>query len=316
MNVIKLLYILYFAGVALAVWPLMEYLAISVRSRFAVHRNLSRLTDDRRLKRQSPAERHIQLLVEGAEAQSLFASPGHFLVFSMVCGCGAAGILSLAGASSMAMPCGIFAAAMPYCILNARLYNRRVERSREGDILVQEILNNYKIYGCNMKEAIEVTAATIEDAPGGRRLLLNLAKGFHTAVTREEVEDLLSVFRFSIDTTWGSVLASNIFFSYMYGVRVDTALEDLQACIAKSRQVVEHGKRENNEARLMLKYLAPVTFFLSAAGACRYFGFTPGKFIRYQLGTPLGLKWFLIIVMLYGAGILINVFFSREKMDI
>ncbi len=124
------------------------------------------------------------------------------------------------------------------------------------------------------------------------------------------------MFRYSLDTAWGNALAANILFACVYGIRVDAAMEDLLAGIVKSRQVVEHGKRENNEARMMLKYLAPVSFLLSVAAACRYFGFTLGRFLRYQLGTAAGLRWFLIMVMLYAAGILINTFFSREKMDI
>jgi hypothetical protein len=268
------------------------------------------------LRYQSPWQRKLKLLIEGAEAERFFAGPETFLLASGISGAGTALILSFGESLTMALCCGLFMAAMPGGVLLVRLHDRRVARSREGDILVQELLNNYKIYDYNMKEAIEVTAATIEDAPNGKRLLLHLAKGMQTAVSRGEMEKLLSRFRYSLDTAWGNVLATNIFFAHMYGIRVDTALEDLLEGITRSRQVVEHEKRENNEARLMLRYLAPISFLLSIAGACHYFGFTLGKFIRYQFGTPLGLKWFLIMTMLYMSGMLLNGFFSRDKMDI
>lgn len=124
------------------------------------------------------------------------------------------------------------------------------------------------------------------------------------------------MFRYSIDTSWGNVLTANIYFAHVFGIKVDAALEDLVRTMNKSRQVVEHGRRENNEARLILKYLAPVSFLLSVACACRFFGFTLGKYMQYQFETAGGLQSFLIMVMLYAAGLMINAFFSREKMDI
>ena len=141
-----------------------------------------------------------------------------------------------------------------------------------------------------MKEAIEVTAVSLEDAPNGKRLLLHLSKGLQTAVSKDEVERLLYGFRYALDTAWGNVLAANIFFAYMYGIHVDAALEDLLASMTRSREVVEYGKRENNEARMILWYLTPISYVLSIVAACRYFGFTLTKFIQYQWGTALGLR--------------------------
>ena len=316
MDAAVFIYALYFSGVILWQYGLLTALRGAVRNRLLIRRSLKQLTDSEDLKVRTPLGRQIQLLIEGAEAGRFFTSPEQLQAGSLVCGLGTAFVVAFLEEPAMALLCGAFAGAMPCCILLARLHARRVSRSREGDILVQEILNNYKIYDYNMKEAIEVTAATMEDAPEARRLVLQLAKGLQRAVTRREVEQVLSVFRYSLDTAWGNALAANILFACVYGIRVDAAMEDLLGGIVKSRQVVEHGKRENNEARMMLKYLAPVSFALSVAAACRYFDFTLGKFLRYQLGTALGLKWFLIMVMLYAAGVLINMFFSREKMDI
>lgn len=316
MHIVTFIYGLYIGGVLLWQHGLLTALWGAVRNRLLIRRSLKKLTDSEELKIRTPVGRQLMLLIEGAEAGRIFASPEQLQAGSLICGLGTFFVVAFLEDPAMALACGLFAGVMPCCILFARLHTRRVSRSREGDILIQEILNNYKIYDYNMKEAIEITAATMEDAPGARRLVLQLAKGLQRAVTRREVEQLLSVFRYSLDTAWGNALAANILFACVYGIRVDAAMEDLLAGIVKSRQVVEHGKRENNEARMMLQYLAPISFLLSAAAACRYFDFTLGKFLRYQLGTAVGLKWFLIMVMLYMASVLINVFFSREKMDI
>lgn len=312
----KLIYSLFLLGVAGWQYPLLYSFYMTFRSRFHIRRSLKKLTDGVLLKRRSPFGRHIAMVIDGAEAEKLFTSLENFYLFSFILGSGSGFFAYLAAGGPMALVCGLFAAAVPYGVLVARLHSRRVARSREGDILVQELLNNYKIHGFNMKEAVEVTSAELSKAPGAKRLLLQLAKGLQKAVTKEEVEYHLSAFRYAIDTAWGSALSTNIFFAHLYGIRVDGALEDLLTSMIRSRQVVEHGNRENNEARLILKYLAPVSFLLSVFGACRYFGFTLAKFLKYQFGTALGMQWFLIMVMLYLGSLLLSVFLSREKMDI
>ncbi len=311
----KLICILFLTGVCLWQYPILYSVCMTFRSRLYIRRNLKAVTDSG-MRTRSPLGRHISMVIEGAEAGRIFTCLENFYAFSLALGAGGAFAVYLAAGPATAAAGGIFLTAVPYGVLTARLYSRRVTRSREGDILVQELLNNYKINGFNIREAIEITAAELDKAPGAKRLLLQLAKGLQKAVTKNEVEYHLAAFRYGIDTAWGNALSTSIFFAYLYGIRVDHALEDLLSSMIRSRQVVEHGKRENNEARLILKYLAPVSFLLTVAGACRYFGFTPAKFISYQFGTALGMQWFLIMIMMYGASLLLNVFLSREKMDI
>lgn len=313
---VQLLYIVYFLGVALWQEPVLYRIEQIFRSRISIRRNLKQYTHRQDFIKAESLTGYIQRLIEGAEAEKWIPSPQIFYLLSVICGLSAALIVSFLGSASLSAVCGLFTGFFPFAILTARLYGRRVARSREGDILVQELLNNYKIHDYNMKEAIEITAFTIEEAPGAKRLLLQLGKGLQTAASRMEIENLLRSFRFSLDTSWGNVLSVNIFFACMYGIRVDGALTDLLSSITSSRSVIEHEKRENNEARMMLWYLVPVSYLLSVFAACRYFGFTPAKFAVYQWGTALGLRWFFVMAMLYTAGLFLYAFFSKEKMDI
>jgi hypothetical protein len=312
----KILYVLFLTGICIWQLPALHSLYMTFRSRVYIRRNLKKVTSENLFLKRSPLGQHLALVIEGAETEKFFTSLENFYLISLILGAGSGLAAYLATGPFMALLCGIFMGLLPYTILMARLYGRRVSRSKEGDVLLQELLNNYKIHDFNIKEAIEVTAAELDKAPESRKLLLQLAKGLQKSVTKEEVDQHLTAFRYGIDTAWGNALSTNIFFAYLYGVRVDNALEDLLASMIKSRKVIEHGKRENNEAKLILKYLAPVSFLLTVVGACRYFGFTPTKFIRYQFGTVLGLQWFLIMTMMYLASLLLNVFLSREKMDI
>lgn len=61
----------------------------------------------------------------------------------------------------------------PYCLLRVKLEQLRTDSSREGEVLITELLENYKINYYNMLLAIEMSAKTIEEAPNSKRLLFN-----------------------------------------------------------------------------------------------------------------------------------------------
>ena len=178
-----------------------------------------------------------------------------------------------------------------------------------------ELLENYKIHYCNMRQAIEQTASSIEEAPNSRRLLLNLTKGLNTA-EKDRIGSLLREFRLSINTSWGNILASNMGFALMSGVEVSEALADLADTVKRARRVDEFARRENNEAALILKYLAPVSYVLTAAAGVAFFGLSPEKFLYYQFKTEAGLTWFTISLIIYVAGVLLNACLSSAKLDI
>lgn len=208
--------------------------------------------------------------------------------------------------------CGGF---LPYAVLRLRLQKIRVESSREGEILITELLENYKIKYCNMQQAIEATAASIEDAPNSRRILFNLARGLNTA-EKSRIGSLLQEFRLSINTSWGNILASNMGFALTSGVEVTEALTDLADTVKRARRVNEFARRENNEAAMILKYLAPAAYFLTVAGAIKFFGLSPEKFFYYQFRTEAGLTWFTISLIIYVAGVMLNACLSSTKLDL
>lgn len=211
---------------------------------------------------------------------------------------------------------GVFAASLPYALLRLRLQVMRVESSREGEILVTEIMENYKLQYFNMQRAIEVSAAEIEEAPNCKRLLVNLAKGIPAAGSQDDIRKLLDEFRLSVNTSWSNILAVNMYFALTGGMQVTNALHDLSDAIIMARKADEYLKRENNEAKLMLKYLAPISYVMTVAGGIFFFNLTWKKYIMYQFGTAAGLTWIVISLLLYISGILIYIYISHGKLDI
>ena len=77
----------------------------------------------------------------------------------------------------------------------------------------------------------------------------------------------------------------------------------------------EYARRENQESKLMLKYLAPLFYGFTIFGGIKMFGLTADKFLHYQFGTQIGLTWFVGSVILYVSGIFVYHFVSHTKLD-
>lgn len=207
-------------------------------------------------------------------------------------------------------------AVLPLMLLLAKLQTIRIRSSKEGKMLIIELLDNYKIHYYNMQHAVEITAATIEEAPNCKRLLFNLSKGINRASSNEEIRDLLVDFKYAIGTSWAGILTDNIYFALSSGIRVEAAMEDLVDTLSMAEEVEEKSKRENNEAGLILKYLVPVCYLLTFVGAVKFFGLTPKTFLHYQFGTEAGISWFVIIVIMYIASLAAQFFLTRSKLDL
>ena len=210
----------------------------------------------------------------------------------------------------------MLAMLLPYAGLRLLLQRKRAAASREGELLLAELLENYKICYLNMRRAIEVSAQTIQEAPHAKRLLFSLSKGLNRGSSDAETETLLEEFRLSLHTSWGNILSANLWFALTQGTQVTAALQDLTETMMQARRVDEYAGRENHEASLILRYLAPICYVLTVLGGIFYFRLTPQMFFHYQFQTQIGLSWFVISLMLYAGGLLVYGFISRGRLDL
>lgn len=312
----KIMYLLFLVGLMLTVYPSVFWLKSICRTRWYMRRNFAFFGDEKTLKSYGRIGSHLRLLVQAADAEGYFPSVERFYIISGVLGILPVIFFCRIVPIQSAFLWGCFSTLLPYLVLQAQLHEKRVKRSKEGDVLVQELRNQYQICNYNILDALEKTAKNLGEMSLGKNLFLQLAKDLNHAVTKKEVENLLIEFRYAFDTVWGNVLASNIFFAHMYGIRVDEALEDLSAYMVQSRKAIEYSRRENHEAKMMLLWLAPMSFLLSIFFACHFFGFTLWKFLNYQLGTALGLQWFFAVIFCYVISLFVHGFLAKEKMDI
>ena len=210
----------------------------------------------------------------------------------------------------------VLSSFLPYLMLRIRLEKIRVRSSYEGEILLSELTNNYKINYYNMREAVEKTAAAIQDAPNSKRILTDLSRGLERAGSEKAVKRLLQEFSLSINTSWANTLNNLMYFAILKGIRVEEALEDLESTIMKAREVEEYSKRQMNEPKLMIRYVVPACFVLTAVGGVKVFGLEPAELLHYQFQTEAGATWFTIFLILYIISYMANLYFSRNKLDL
>lgn len=307
-----LLYCLFLFGLYLVIRPAVEKLYISTRLNSRVNREYVRTN---RRKNDKSIE-YIMRLLNSSLGVSDYKYVIFFFIISIVLGLFGI-ILTL---EILPIKFGLFTTIvmlfLPFILLKIRSQNIIVSTSREGDILVSELLNNYKICYYNIEEAILKTANELEDAPYSKKILFDLSKGLNTAATEDEIKELLDNFKLKFSTSWGNILSTNIYFACTSGIKITNSLQDLSNSMMKSRKVIEYSKRENHESILMLKFLAPTCYILTIVGSIKYFGFTIQRFIKYQFFSQTGLQWFLIICGFYLLGIIVSTFLNHRKMEI
>lgn len=216
----------------------------------------------------------------------------------------------------LALSASATAALSPYVLLRIRMEKIRMRSSHEGEIFLSELTENYKLNYYNMKEAIERTAISMDEAPDTRRILMNLSRGLGRAGSEESINRLLNEFSLSISTSWAKTLKNLMYFSLVHGIRVEEAMEDLSITIRKAREAEEYARRENNEANMMIRYLIPLSYLLTVLGGVRFFGLGWDKFLHYQFGTGVGMTWFTISLLIYIISYMVNLFLSESKLDL
>lgn len=239
--------------------------------------------------------------------------------FCVFCGgCGGMILLLLGHRVSvnLALAAALLAMLSPYAGLVLILQKKRNATSREGEILVTEMMENYKICRFQMREALELTARTMEGAPNSRRLLFSLSKELNRGLDDAQTREMLEEFRLSIHTSWANILTANLDFALLSGTEITAALQDLTETMVQARKVDEYARRENQEAGMMLRFLAPICYLLTVIGGIFCFHLSPGQFLHYQFQTQTGLTWLVISAMLYGSGLLLHEFLKRGRLDL
>ncbi len=205
---------------------------------------------------------------------------------------------------------------LPYYYLKMQLKQIRVGGSYEADILINEFLNQYKLNNGNIYDTIDATIDKIKEAPMMKRQLFILSLKLKEYRKTEELEEIIDDFIYAIDTEWIILLANNILISIEDHVNITSGLEDIQAEIKQAISDKEREKRINLESITIVKFLTPGLYLLSIILAKKVFNISFKEFMHYQINTPTGFNYFMVIVLLTIFNHSILIYLKKQKFDI
>ncbi len=222
----------------------------------------------------------------------------------------------LVNRTSLAFACLVstFFGILPYLYLRIKLSAIRIEGSYEADTVVGELLNQYKMNYSNMIEAVD-SMVNLKEAPICRKAFYRLSLRLKGYKTNEELLEGLEEVVFTVDTDWMRMLTNNIYMSIDRGIDVIIGLEDILLELKEAKSTTEKSKQINIEGFSILKYLSPAMYIATVLIAVKYFGFTLSKFIKYQLYTSIGIKFFVLILLLIMINMIIMLVFQKRKYD-
>lgn len=206
-------------------------------------------------------------------------------------------------------------ALIPYVYLRVRLYSIQVESSYEGEELIGELSNQYKINYFNMSEAISKTVPRLKRSPYTRKALFRLANQLPQYKTEEELYELIEEFTFSIGTEWAILLGNNIKIGLTSENLVTEAMDDVLEDLKDLNSINEKYKQQNHESYTMIKFVTPLSYITSIIVMFKMFGFTMNKFIDYQFKNPMGFKFFTLSLILMVVNYMIYIVLKRPKND-
>jgi hypothetical protein len=204
---------------------------------------------------------------------------------------------------------------MPFAFLFLKLMNLHYKGSYEGEILISEILNSYKMNSYNMVEAIDKCQRYLDEAPICKKALFSLSLKLKAYSTEAELKKALEDFNYAIGTNWVIMLSNNIYMAIQENIIITKGLEDLLDNAAQINEMLEQAKRDNLEGYAMIRFLAPAMVVLLAYTAMSQLSYNLSEVLNYQFISQTGIKYTIAISIMAFITHTIVTILSRQKFD-
>ena len=189
--------------------------------------------------------------------------------------------------------------ALPFLLLMIRFSSKRARASFEGEVLISELLRQYRMSNYNIFETLECIVAGTAELKETRGFLYQLLVSIRATGDTSTMKKAVDLFGYAIDTNWSRMVAHNIYIAAAKGTNVSLALEDILLQLREARVLVEERKRMNNEAVRMTYFMVPLLYLMTAVLSIKYLGVSTADYLSNQFGTKEGLILFLLIIFLF-----------------
>lgn len=219
------------------------------------------------------------------------------------------------GVGMMSAVLAFIGAFLPYVLLRIRLECIRQKGSMEGELLVSELLRQYRMAGCNIYEALEHTVSILERGSVSRMLCFQCLIRIRNTGNPVFIREASDLFYYGIHTNWSRMLATSIRLAAERGMNVTAAMDDIISQLKQARINYEERKRLNSEATRMTIYLIPVLYVFTVGLSVSYMGIGFRHLLRNQFGTPEGIVFFFIGAAMFVFNIMAVEMMNNRRFD-
>ncbi|QAT43181.1 hypothetical protein [Aminipila luticellarii] len=265
----------------------------------------------RQLKEPSALEKHIDCMVK----TTLNIKGIYLMVFMAVLYVTVTCVASrnLPIFSAMALAAAV--ALAPYLILRIRFEGIRRKSSFEGEMLIGNFLNQYRIANFNVYEALEKLLQESKNTRSSNSFVLKMLLELRNAGNQKEIKQASDKFAKVINTNWSRMFAYNIRLAAEKGIDVSVAIEDILVQLRDARVLLEERKRLNSEAIRIVVYMIPLLYVFTVVISLKYIGISMKNYLQNQLFTKEGFLFFTLSSMMFLMNIAIIEIISRQKFD-
>lgn len=206
-------------------------------------------------------------------------------------------------------------AAIPYLLLRIRLETIRRKGSFEGEILISNFLNQYRVSNFNIYEALEKVVLESKNTKITNKLILQMLLELRGTANPKEIKRATEKFNHVVNTNWARMFSYNVRLGAEKGINVSLAIEDILIQLREARMLYEERKRLNSEAVRIVIYLIPILYLFTLLLSVRYIGINLNTYIHNQFFTKEGFILLMLSATMFLTNIALIEIVGKQKFD-
>lgn len=303
--VISLLYMIFVAGTAVLYGNYIKSTAAKVCAE-------KRLKERKRqLKQPSALNRHLERI-----SYTVLGIRGKYIKEAMLI---LSGTVSFVGIRNLGVCEGLFigiaAGLMPYLLIRMKFESIRRRSSFEGEMVVGNFLNHYRICSFNVYEALERMLYESRNTKVSNPLILRMLLELRNTGNPQEIKKAAASYSDMVGTNWSRMFAYNIRLAAEKGINISLGIEDILIQLRDARTLFEERKRMNSEAVRIVVYMIPFLYLFTVAMSVKFIGITPMEYLKNQFFTKEGFLLFITEMMLFLLNLVFIEIVTKRRFD-
>ncbi|MCF8568147.1 hypothetical protein LLE49_25820 [Alicyclobacillus tolerans] len=256
---------------------------------------------------------HLQDLLESTLRKTTPSTYRTFLWFSAGLGAGVYVVLFIATDHPFfpLLP-ALLVTTWPYFILRIRRYRISIRNSYDIAPVLKELIPKYRAARHNMRHALPVLTQESKDQTPFLRALSRLHIKLERAHSPEHAKRIIKSFNAQTGTDWSTRLSSLIYKAYIENANVDDALVKLDEDMTDAQNTLKEQRLDRTDNLL----LGILPIFGLPAGILFMYTTLTHHILKYQFGTPAGLRSFTLALTVTFFSAMAGTIFHRPKQDI